>query len=158
VAIFKFNAFPLENVEAQDKIIVEKVSKAMLMSKYPEVECKEWTIKKNPNDYKIICKFPANTIFTITDLSLIDICDPFFIENIWIEPDVDNVKLVTQVRIYDKPFVYTKQTLKVLRHKLKSKHANKIETEDVNVFDNDGDFVVNNNNNNNNNNNKKRKL
>lgn len=115
----------------------------MLMTKYPEVECEEWSVKNCKNDYKVICRFPAGTIFTIVDLSLVECCDPFFIENVWIEPEREAVKLVTQVKKYDKPFTYNKQTIKILRHRLTSKHTKKLETDDVNVFDNDGNFIMN---------------
>lgn len=143
----EFNLIPLQGVDPQDKDRIENIAKMMLCILHPNVDVKEWKIDIDDDHYRIVCVFPAGTIFKKREhLDLIDMVDPYFIQEVWTEPLKDCTKLVTQVRRYDKPFMHSRYNIRVIKQIITNPNhsiTHQLSTDaSKDVFDSDDEYNI----------------
>lgn len=91
--------FKLKDVEKDDKIIVEEVLKVMSVIQYPDLKPQKTHIENENFSYKIICEFPAYTIFRAREhFDVIKFINPYRIEEIWSEPTLNSTLFVSRIK------------------------------------------------------------
>lgn len=102
-----------------DRALVTNVAHVIMTLDATMTNAREWHIEtdpEEPNLYVVMVKFPAGSIFTSRQLSLVELVNELRVKQVWVQPEEDCVYIGTTVWNSTADITLTVQDIVVIRH------------------------------------------
>ena len=116
---------PIEDFQEPERNIILNVAKIMLTVHYPQKKSSGWVVETEDKHYNISVFYPADTIFDLDQLSLVQQVNPTLVSRVWIQPEKERVVLCASILKPSESIINTVHDIYIIQKKQKMNKSGK---------------------------------